>query len=151
VERRTYTPRKNDLVRHWFIVDAEGQTLGRLASVIAQTLRGKTKPHYAPHMDTGDFVIVINAEKVAVSGNKELQKIYYSHSNYPGGLRAVPLREMRATHPERILEAAVRGMLPRNVLGEQQLRKMKVYAGPSHPHAAQNPKPLSLSPRVARP
>jgi len=151
VERRTYTPRKNDLVRHWFIVDAEGQTLGRLASVIAQTLRGKTKPHYAPHMDTGDFVIVINAEKVAVSGNKELQKVYYRHSNYPGGLRAVLLREMRATHPERILESAVRGMLPRNVLGEQQLRKMKVYAGPSHPHAAQNPKPLSLSPRVARP
>ncbi|MDQ3045265.1 MAG: 50S ribosomal protein L13 [Chloroflexota bacterium] len=151
MERKTYTPKKRDLERNWFIVDAEGQTLGRLASVIAQTLRGKTKAHYAPHMDTGDFVIVINAEKVGVSGNKESQKNYYRHSNYPGGLRTTSLREMRAAHPERILEAAVRGMLPRNVLGEQQLRKMKVYAGSTHPHAAQNPKPLSLSPRVARP
>jgi len=144
VERRTYSPKKGEVTREWYVVDAEGQTLGRLASVIAQTLRGKHKPVFAPHMDMGDFVIVVNAEKVAVTGQKETQKHYYRHSNYPGGFKAIPLREVRAKHPERILEAAVRGMLPRGALGEQQLRKLKLYVGPNHPHAAQNPRELPV-------
>jgi large subunit ribosomal protein L13 len=144
VERRTWSPKPVDIRRDWFIVDAEGKTLGRLASVIAATLRGKTKPTYAPHMDMGDFVIVVNADKIQVTGKKETQKHYYRHSNYPGGFRAVSLRTVRQTHPERIIESAVRGMLPRNVLGEQQLKKLKVYAGPNHPHQAQQPKDLSV-------
>lgn len=142
MERRTYSPKKGDATREWYIVDAEGKTLGRLASVIAHTLRGKHRPTYAPHMDMGDFVIVVNADKVVVTGKKETQKFYYRHSNYPGGLRADMLREVRAKHPERILESAVRGMLPRNTLGEQQMRKLKVYAGPNHPHTAQQPREL---------
>lgn len=142
MERRTYSPKKGDATREWYIVDAEGKTLGRLASVIAQTLRGKHRPTYAPHMDMGDFVIVVNADKVAVTGKKETQKFYYRHSNYPGGLRADMLRDVRAKHPERILESAVRGMLPRNTLGDQQMRKLKLYAGPNHPHAAQQPREL---------
>lgn len=144
MERRTFSPRQGDINREWYIVDAEGQTLGRLATKIAAVLRGKTKPTFAPHIDTGDFVIVINAEKVKVTGNKETQKFYYRHSNYPGGLRAVALRDMRKTHPDRILQAAVRGMLPRNVVGEQQLRKLKIYAGPNHPHQSQQPKELAV-------
>jgi large subunit ribosomal protein L13 len=144
VERRTFSPRQGDINREWFIVDAEGQTLGRLATKIAAVLRGKTKPTFAPHIDTGDFVIVINAEKVKVTGNKETDKFYYRHSNYPGGLRAVSLRDMRKTHPDRILQAAVRGMLPRNTVGEQQLRKLKIYAGPTHPHQSQQPKELAV-------
>jgi large subunit ribosomal protein L13 len=144
VERRTFSPKRADISREWFIVDAEGQTLGRLASVIAAVLRGKTKPTFAPHVDVGDFVIVVNADKVKVTGKKETQKFYYRHSQYPGGLRATALRDVRAKHPERILESAVRGMLPRNTLGAEQLRKLKVYAGPDHPHQAQQPKPLAL-------
>ena len=147
MERRTYTPKRDEAVagRKWFVVDAEGKTLGRLASVIAQTLRGKTKANFAPHMDVGDFVVVVNADKVVLTGKKETQKFYYRHSNYPGGLRQVSVRQMRLTHPERIIEAAVRGLLPRNVLGEQQLRKLKVYAGPTHPHACQHPQELDFA------
>ena len=144
MERRTYSPKKNEVQRDWYIVDADGKTLGRLASVIAQTLRGKTKPQFAPHVDVGDFVVVVNAEKVVVTGKKETQKHYYRHSGYPGGFKAIPLREVRARHPERIIEAAVRGMLPRNVLGEQQLKKLKVYAGPRHPHQTQQPRELNV-------
>ena len=144
MERRTFSPKKSEQSRQWFVVDAEGKTLGRLASVIAQTLRGKTKPSFAPHVDTGDFVIVVNAEKVVVTGKKETQKHYYRHSGYPGGFKAIPLRDVRAQHPERIIESAVRGMLPRNVLGEQQLKKLKVYPGPRHPHAGQNPQELAI-------
>jgi large subunit ribosomal protein L13 len=144
VDRRTYSPKAGDIQREWFIVDADGMTLGRLASVIARTLRGKNKPIYAPHMDTGDFVIVINAEKIKVTGGKETEKFYYRHSGYPGGLKAVMLRDMRARFPDRIIKSAVRGMLPRTTLGELQLSKLKVYAGADHPHAAQQPKPLPL-------
>lgn len=146
MERRTYSPKQAEthVDRHWFVVDAEGKTLGRLASVVAQSLRGKTKPTYASHMDMGDFVIVVNADKVVVTGKKETQKFYYRHSNYPGGFKQVSVRQMRQTHPERIIEAAVRGMLPRTVLGERQLRKLKIYAGPTHPHASQQPRPLDV-------
>ena len=144
MERRTYSPKPNEVPRGWWIVDAEGKTLGRLASVVAATLRGKTKPAFAPHVDTGDFVIVVNAEKVVVTGKKETQKHYYRHSGYPGGFKATPLKEVRQKHPERIVESAVRGMLPKNVRGEQQFKKLKVYAGPIHPHAAQNPRELSI-------
>jgi large subunit ribosomal protein L13 len=146
MERRTWSPKKADLQngKRWYIVDAEGQTLGRLASVIAATLRGKTKPTFTPHADMGDFVIVVNAEKVALTGKKETQKIYYRHSGYPGGLSRRSVREVRARHPERIIQTAVRGMLPHNVLGQQQFRKLKVYAGPDHPHASQQPEPLAL-------
>lgn len=146
MERRTYSPKQHETYasRQWFIVDAEGKTLGRLASVIAQTIRGKTKAVYAPHLDMGDYVIVINADKVVVTGKKEVQKTYFRHSNYPGGLRRTTVKEMRASHPERIIEFAVKGMLPRTVLGEQQLRKLKVYAGPNHPHASQTPRPLNV-------
>ena len=153
MERRTYSPKQAETHagRRWFVVDAEGKTLGRLASVIAQTLRGKTKPVYAPHMDMGDFVIVVNAEKVVLTGKKETQKRYYRHSGYPGGLKSISVRDVRASHPERIVQAAVRGMLPRTALGEQQLRKLKVYVGPSHPHASQNPQPLEVDPSAARP
>ena len=144
MERRTYTPRPNEVPRKWYLVDAEGKTLGRLAAVVAATLRGKTKPAFAPHVDTGDFVIVVNAEKVVVTGKKETQKHYYRHSQYPGGFKAVRLKEVRQRFPERIVESAVRGMLPKNVLGEQQFKKLKVYAGPTHPHAAQNPSQLPI-------
>lgn len=146
MERRTWSPKAADLNtgQRWYIVDAEGQTLGRLATVIAATLRGKTKPTYTPHADMGDYVIVINAEKVALTGNKEVAKLYTRHSGYPGGLRQRSVREVRARHPERIIESAVRGMLPRNVLGARQFRKLKVYAGPSHPHETQRPEALPL-------
>jgi large subunit ribosomal protein L13 len=144
VDRRTYSPKAGDIQRDWFIVDAEGQTLGRLATVIASTLRGKTKPTYAPHMDMGDFVIVINAEKIKVTGKKETEKFYHRHSGYPGGLRSDMLRDVRNRFPDRIIREAVKGMLPRTTLGEKQLSKLKVYAGTDHPHAAQQPKQLPL-------
>ena len=146
MERRTWSPKLADTLtgKRWYIVDAEGKTLGRLASVIAATLRGKTKPTFSPHMDMGDYVIVINAEKVAVTGKKEIQKEYFRHSGYPGGLSRRNLKEVRAAHPERIIEGAVRGMLPKNILGGQQLRKLKVYVGPEHPHAQQKPDSLPL-------
>jgi large subunit ribosomal protein L13 len=144
VERRTWSPKPADITREWFVVDAEGMTLGRLATVIAATLRGKMKPTFAPHMDMGDFVIVINAEKIQVTGAKETDKFYYRHSGYPGGFKAIRLRDVRRDHPERILESAVRGMLPKNVLGDQQFKKLKIYVGSNHPHVAQQPKPLSV-------
>src|ERR671918_188944 len=128
--------------REWFVVDAEGRTLGRLATRIADTLRGKHKPEYTPHIDTGDFVVVVNAEKVRVTGDKRSDKLYYRHSGYPGGLRSRTLGEMLERRPEEVIRLAVRGMLPRNRLGRKQLTKLKVYAGPDHPHAAQQPKPL---------
>ncbi len=144
MERRTWSPRPKDIDRQWYVVDAEGKTLGRLATVIASTLRGKTKPTYAPHMDMGDYVIVLNAEKIAVTGNKEREKLYSRHSGYPGGLTQIALRDMRVKHPERIIKYAVKGMLPKNALGEEQLRKLKVYAGNEHPHASHKPTDLKV-------
>lgn len=146
MDRRTWSPKAADLNsgQRWYVVDAEGKTLGRLATVIAATLRGKTKPTFSPHADMGDYVVVINAEKVALTGKKETAKFYTRHSGYPGGLRRRSVREVRASHPERIIKSAVRGMLPHNVLGERQLRKLKVYIGPEHPHATQQPETLSL-------
>jgi large subunit ribosomal protein L13 len=146
MERRTWSPKAADLNsgKQWFIVDAEGKTLGRLATIIAATLRGKNKPTFSPHADMGDFVIVVNADKVVLTGKKETQKFYYRHSGYPGGLRRQSVREVRATHPGRIIHNAVRGMLPQNTLGAKQLRKLKIYAGPEHPHGTQRPTPLNL-------
>lgn len=147
MERRTWSPKAVDTQhgKKWYIVDAEGQTLGRVATVIASTLRGKNKATFAPHMDMGDFVVVVNAEKVILTGKKETQKLYSRHSNYPGGLTQRSVKQVRATHPERLIQSAVRGMLPRTILGEQQLKKMKVYVGPKHPHQSQAPEPLELA------
>jgi large subunit ribosomal protein L13 len=139
---KTYVATPTDRERDWLVVDAAGQTLGRLATQIADTLRGKRKPQYTPHIDTGDFVIVVNAEKIAVTGNKLADKRYYRHSGYPGGLRSRTLQEMLDRRPEEVIRKAVRGMMPRNRLGRKQLTKLKVYAGPDHPHAAQQPKPM---------
>jgi large subunit ribosomal protein L13 len=138
----TYFATQSDRQRDWFVVDAEGKNLGRLATRIADTLRGKLKPEYTPHVDTGDFVVVVNAEKVTVTGNKLEDKRYYRHSGYPGGLRSRTLGEMLERRPEEVVRTAVKGMLPRNRLARAQLRKLKVYAGPDHPHQAQQPKPL---------
>jgi len=142
--QRTFSPKPSDIERAWYVVDAANVPLGRLSSEIAQVLRGKNKPTYAPHVDGGDFVIVVNADKVHVSGNKEIEKVYFRHSGYPGGLRAQTLSEVREKHPERLVEVAVRGMLPKNRLGRQMLRKLKVYAGADHPHDAQKPEPFTL-------
>jgi large subunit ribosomal protein L13 len=139
---KTFVATPANRERNWVLVDASGKTLGRLATRIADALRGKHKPEYTPHIDTGDFVVVVNAEKIAVSGNKREQKIYYRHSGYPGGLRTRTLEEMLARRPEEVIRLAVKGMLPRNRLGRQQLRKLRVYAGPEHPHEAQKPKPI---------
>jgi large subunit ribosomal protein L13 len=139
---KTYVATPANRERNWVLVDASGKTLGRLATRIADTLRGKRKPEYTPHIDTGDFVVVVNAEKIAVSGNKREQKLYYRHSGYPGGLRTRTLEEMLERRPEEVIRLAVKGMLPRNRLGRQQLRKLRVYAGPEHPHEAQKPKPM---------
>jgi large subunit ribosomal protein L13 len=141
---KTYTARAEDIEQEWFLVNAEGKTLGRLASEIAQVLRGKHKPIYTPHLDCGDFVIVVNAEKVRVTGRKLDQKMYYRHTGYPGGIKSISLRNQLQKHPERVLEAAVRGMLPKNRLGRKMFKKLKVYAGNSHPHQAQQPKVLEL-------
>ena len=127
------------------LVDASGKTLGRLATQLADVLRGKRKPQYTPHVDVGDFVVVVNAEKIAVTGNKRADKRYYRHSGYPGGLRSRTLEEMLQRRPEEVIRKAVKGMLPRNRLARQQLRKLKVYAGPDHPHAAQQPKPMEIA------
>lgn len=148
--QRTYSAKASDITRKWYIVDAEGKTLGRLASTIAATLRGKHKPTFTAHVDTGDFVVVINAEKIKVTGNKETQKFYYRHSNYPGGLKTESLKSLRERHPDRIIEFAVEGMIPRNALGKQQMTKLKVYAGSEHPHGAQNPTPLELDHTATR-
>ena len=139
---KTWNAKAGDVERRWYVVDAEGQTLGRLATRIADTLRGKGKPQYTPHVDTGDFVVVVNAEKIAVTGKKLDEKLYHRHSGYPGGLRSRPLREQLARRPEEVIRRAVKGMLPRNRLGRAQLRKLKIYAGPEHPHTAQAPGPL---------
>lgn len=145
---KTYSTTPKDIEREWWVVDAEGQTLGRLATRIAEILRGKHKPYFAPHLDTGDFVIVINAEKIHVTGKRLDQKRYWRHTGYPGGIKSRTLREMLDTHPDRVIQKAVKGMLPSNsALGRQMLKKLKVYAGPSHPHEAQNPKPLELTTR----
>ena len=130
--------------RKWYVVDAEGMTLGRLASEVAKVLRGKNKPTFTPHVDTGDYVIVVNAEKIAVTGKKMDQKIYYSHSDYVGGLKSATLKEMLAKHPERVIEHAVKGMLPKGSLGRQMYTKLFVYAGPNHKHAAQKPEVLTF-------
>ena len=143
--QKTFTPTPADIERTWYVVDAQDVPLGRLASEVAQILRGKHKPTFAPHMDMGDYVIVINADKVAVSGNKESDKVYYRHSGYPGGLRSETLAELRNDHPTRLVENAVRGMIPKNRLGRQVLTKLKVYAGPEHPHSAQKPETLTLT------
>ena len=141
---RTYTAKPGEVERRWYVVDADGQTLGRLATRIADTLRGKDKPQYTPHVDTGDFVVVVNAEKVAVTGNKLDQKRYYRHSGYPGGLRSRTLREQLERRPTEVIRKAVKGMLPKNRLARKQLNKLKIYAGPEHPHVAQAPQPLEV-------
>ena len=141
---KTYSAKPGEIQRDWYVVDAEGQTLGRLATRIANTLRGKNKATYTPHTDTGDFVIVVNAEKIHVTGQKLDQKLYYNHSGYPGGLRTRSLRAQLERRPTEVLRKAVKGMLPRNRLARQQINKLKVYAGPEHPHEAQAPKELQL-------
>ena len=141
---KTYSAKPGEIAREWYVVDAEGQTLGRLATRIAATLRGKNKPAYTPHIDTGDFVIVVNAEKIAVTGQKLDQKMYHRHSGYPGGLRERTLREQLDRQPTEVLRKAVKGMLPRTKLGRAQLTKLKIYAGPEHPHEAQAPTTLEV-------
>ncbi len=141
---KTYVTKPDEVEREWFVVDASGKTLGRLATEVARILRGKHKPIYSPMIDVGDYVIVVNAEKVRVTGRKLTQKFYYRHSGYPGGFKQVSLRDMLARHPTRVIEYAVWGMLPKNALGRRMFKKLKVYAGPDHPHQAQNPKSLEL-------
>jgi large subunit ribosomal protein L13 len=136
---KTYTAKPHEIEQAWYLVDAEGKTLGRLATQIAGLLRGKGKPQYTPHVDTGDFVVVVNAERIHVTGNKLEQKLYYRHSGYPGGLRVRTLEEQLARRPEEVIRKAVKGMLPKNKLAARQIVKLKVYAGPDHPHEAQNP------------
>ena len=141
---KTFVAKPETVKRDWFVVDATDKTLGRLASEIALRLRGKHKPEYTPHVDTGDYIVIVNAEKVRVTGNKEQGKMYWRHSGYPGGIRSTSVESMRAEHPERMLEIAVKGMLPKNPLGRAMFRKLKVYAGSEHPHAAQQPQVLEL-------
>ena len=141
---KTYAVKPVDIMRQWYVVDADGKTLGRLASRIATILKGKHKPIYTPHADVGDYVIVINADKIHVTGRKMLQKMYHRHSGYPGGLKSINLRDLLQRHPTRAVEFAVRGMLPKNRLGRRMLKKLKVYAGDNHPHEAQEPQVLEL-------
>jgi len=149
---KTYTPKAAEAQaqREWYLIDAEGQTLGRLATLVAQILRGKNKPTFTPHMDMGDFVVVVNADKIKVTGSKNFDKKYYSHSGYIGHLKVVPFNEMMEKHPTFAITAAVRGMLPRNRLGADMLSKLKVYAGPKHPHIAQQPKQLRINSETER-
>ena len=142
---KTTIPSIDSIKRQWYLVDAENQTLGRLATEVASVLRGKNKPHYTPHLDTGDFVIVINAEKIQVSGNKSEQKLYRRHSGRPGGMKVETFNSLQGRIPERIVEKAIKGMLPHNVLGRQLFRKLKVYKGPDHPHSAQNPEMIKFN------
>lgn len=142
---KTYSPKASEIERRWWLVDAEGQTLGRLASVVATKLHGKDKPTFAPHMDCGDFVIVVNASRIEVTGRKLEQKQYYHHSGYPGGLRTTILAKEMEKHPDRVIEQAVRGMLPKTKLGDHMIKKLKVYAGPEHPHASQQPQAWELT------
>ena len=139
---RTYTPKAGEITREWYVVDAEGETLGRLATRIATVLRGKHKPTFTPHMDMGDHVVVINASKIVLTGTKDEKKLYQSHSGYPGGLRSVPFATMLERRPTEVVESAIRGMLPKNKLGRRMASKLKVYPGPEHPHVAQQPQPL---------
>jgi len=141
---KTVSMRAQDVRRSWFIVDADGKTLGRLATEVARRLRGKHKPEYTPHVDTGDYIVVVNAAKVHVTGAKATDKIYWHHTGYPGGIKGVSFEHLRDSHPERIIERAVKGMLPHNPLGRDMLRKLKVYAGNEHPHSAQQPEPLEV-------
>lgn len=141
---KTYTPKADDIQRQWWIVDAEGQTLGRLATEVARVLRGKHKPIYTPHLDTGDHVIVVNAEKVTLTGQKAEQKTYFRHSGWMGGEKEIPFEQMIDTYPERVIELAVKGMLPKNKLGRQIKKKLRVYAGSEHPHESQQPQTLEL-------
>ena len=142
---KTYVANAQDRERNWLLVDAEGQTLGRLATQIADALRGKRKPAYTPHVDTGDFVIVVNAEKISVTGQKLQEKKYYRHSGYPGGLKSRTLNDMLERRPEEVIRLAVRGMLPKNRLARKQITKLKIYAGPEHPHEAQKPQPMEIN------
>ncbi|MDX1609704.1 MAG: 50S ribosomal protein L13 [Halofilum sp. (in: g-proteobacteria)] len=141
---KTFSAKPAEVQRDWYVVDASGKTLGRLASEIARRLRGKHKPEYTPHVDTGDYIVVVNADKVHVSGNKETDKLYHRFTGYVGNLKTEPLDKLRARAPERIIERAVKGMLPRNPLGRQMFRKLKVYSGPEHQHQAQQPRPLEI-------
>ena len=141
---RTYTPKAEDLESHWWLVDAEDKPLGRIATEIAKVLRGKHKPIFTPHMDTGDHVVVVNADKVRLTGRKAEQKTYFRHSGYMGNERHIPFHRMIQTHPERVVELAVRGMLPKNALGRSLRKKLKVYAGTKHPHHSQRPEPLDV-------
>jgi large subunit ribosomal protein L13 len=141
---KTYYPKDGDLSHDWFIADAAGQNLGRLSTQIANVLLGKHKPTFTPGVDTGDFVVVVNCEKIVVTGSKLDDKSYYHHTGYPGGIREISLRDQLAKHPERVIEAAVWGMLPKNKLGRKLMKKLRIYAGGEHPHAAQSPKPLDL-------
>ena len=141
---KTYSAKPGEVERKWYLIDADGVILGRLASKCATILRGKDKPQYTPHVDTGDFVVVINAEKIRVTGGKELKKEYFRHSGFPGGLKSETLEEALAKHPERVIEHAVKGMLPKTTLGRAQGLKLKVYAGPDHPHAAQQPEKIKM-------
>jgi large subunit ribosomal protein L13 len=142
---RTYSPKPGEITRQWHVIDAADVVLGRLASHAAQLLRGKHKPIFAPHMDTGDFVIIVNASKVALTGNKRAQKVAYRHSGYPGGLKETGYEELLTKRPDRAVELAVRGMLPKNKLGRKIIKKLKVYAGPDHPHASQQPQPFQIT------
>jgi large subunit ribosomal protein L13 len=141
--QKTYYPKSNDLAPEWVLVDADSQNLGRLASQIARVLLGKHKPTFTPGVEVGDFVVVINADRIQVTGNKMDDKVYYRHSGYPGGIKAVTLRQQLVKHPERVIRSAVWGMLPHNKFGRSVIKRLKIYAGPDHPHAAQNPKPLA--------
>lgn len=141
---KTHTPKADEIQRQWWVVDAANKPLGRLATELARILRGKHKPIYTPHLDTGDFVVILNAEKVLLTGGKADKKEYFRHSGYMGGERFIPYRKMLAKHPERIIEIAVKGMLPKNALGRDMYRKLKVYAGSEHPHQSQNPQPLEV-------
>ena len=141
---KTYNAKPHEVEQNWLLVDAEGQTLGRMASGIATRLRGKHKAEYTPHVDTGDYVVVINAEKVRVTGNKATDKMYYSHSGYPGGLKSISFENMQERSPEKVIKLAVKGMLPRTPLGRAMFKKLKVYAGTDHPHSAQQPQTVSL-------
>ena len=141
---KTYTPKTEEIQRRWWVVDADGKVLGRLASEIAQVLRGKHKPMFTPHLDTGDYVVVVNADKVRLTGNKAENKAYFRHSGYMGGEKFVPFKEMLSKHPDRVIDLAVKGMLPKNNLGRLMRRKLKVYAGPEHPHEAQQPEMLEI-------
>jgi large subunit ribosomal protein L13 len=141
---KTFSAKPHEVQRDWFIVDAAGKVLGRVAAEIARRLRGKHKPEFTPHVDTGDYIVVVNAEKLRVTGNKSKDKLYHRHSTYPGGIYSTSFEKLQAKHPERVLQLAVKGMLPKGPLGYAMLRKMKVYAGENHPHAAQQPKPLQI-------